>query len=584
MMKCLLLLSVFFGLVILQSQASNLPACPSNIESYWTDCFGTYTASNGEIIIGEWKYDKIHGQGTNIFPSGEKYVGEFRDGKRNGQGTYTYANGSREVGEFRDDKLHGEAIEYNADGSIFRQGVYKDNEFQYAKKIKPYTQINIPDNAHVYGDTWKCNSGYFKYGESCLKIPDNAVASGDSWKCKSGYKKVGDTCKAKVSSEELIAAQKKAAELEQQLAQLQAEKKNKLQQISTDNQIPLIDILSAISSGKQGIVKGRATDNVEVAEVTIDGITIPIDSNGYFEHKTYIQEGGTTLTIEAFDMAGLSSSVTVPLKRTASVASNTINFDRLNPLGKRVSENNDALALVIGVSDYENIDAQAVYADSDARIFSDYAADILGIPNNRIKTLVNDGADIRDVLLGVKNWLRRSMKPKQSDVYLFFAGHGLASSDGKDMYLLPYDGSPELLDKTAILRKELFHDITSANPRSVTVFLDTCYSGTTRGTDMLIASRPIAIVAKEKAIPDNFTVFTAAAGDQTAKPLEEAKHGLFSYFLMKGMEGEADSNKDNSITASELHAYVQQNVIQQSSGSQTPELQGDANRVLVRFQ
>ena len=101
---------------------------------------------------------------------------------------------------------------------------------------------------------------------------------------------------------------------------------------------------------------------------------------------------------------------------------------------------------------------------------------------------------------------------------------------------------------------------------------------------MLIASRPIAIRAKEQAVPEGFTVMTAAAGDQTAKPLEEAKHGMFSYFLMKGMEGDADANQDNQITAGELHAYVQQNVIQQSSGSQTPELQGDADRVLVRFQ
>ena len=54
-------------------------------------------------------------------------------------------------------------------------------------------------------------------------------------------------------------------------------------------------------------------------------------------------------------------------------------------------------------------------------------------------------------------------------------------------------GSPRLLDRTAILRDELFADISAANPRSVTVFLDTCYSGTTRGTDMPIASRPIAI-------------------------------------------------------------------------------------------
>ena len=59
---------------------------------------------------------------------------------------------------------------------------------------------------------------------------------------------------------------------------------------------------------------------------------------------------------------------------------------------------------------------------------------------------------------------------------------------------------------------------------------------------------------------------------------------MFSSFLIKGMGGDADANKDNQITGGELHAYVQQNVIQQSSGSQTPELQGDADRVLVRFQ
>ena len=64
------------------------------------------------------------------------------------------------------------------------------------------------------------------------------------------------------------------------------------------------------------------------------------------------------------------------------------------------------------------------------------------------------------------------------------------------------------------------------------------------------------------------------------KPLEEAKHGMFSYFLMKGMEGDADANQDNQNTAGELHAYVQQNVIQQSSKAQTP----DDAKGLVRFQ
>ena len=101
---------------------------------------------------------------------------------------------------------------------------------------------------------------------------------------------------------------------------------------------------------------------------------------------------------------------------------------------------------------------------------------------------------------------------------------------------------------------------------------------------MLIASRPIALKALKQSLPDNFTVLTAAAGDQTAKPLEVAKHGMFSYFLMKGMEGDADADQDNQITAGELHQYVQSNVVQQSSGSQMPELQGDAERVLVQFE
>ena len=59
---------------------------------------------------------------------------------------------------------------------------------------------------------------------------------------------------------------------------------------------------------------------------------------------------------------------------------------------------------------------------------------------------------------------------------------------------------------------------------------------------------------------------------------------MFSYFLIKGMEGEADANQDDRITAGELHIYVEKHIIQQSSGSQTPELQGDADRVLVQFQ
>ena len=397
---------------------------------------------------------------------------------------------------------------------------------------------------------------------------------------------IGSTIIAQSSaptSSELTAAKKEAERLRKELAALKAQQEQQ-QIISSKKQKPVINIAGIVMNGPQGTIKGYVHDNTGIAEVRVDGKLVEVDGDGNFMANTYVPQSGINVSVQAVDLEGLTSSMSVRLDRLASSASTTITFDRLNPLGRNVANNKDALALIIGVNEYAKTPAKAHYADSDAQVFSDYAIQKLGIPANRVKTLVNNNADESGMLLATKRWLARAAKQGKTDVYIFFAGHGLASDDGSKMYLLPYDGAPELLDKTAILRDELFADISAANPRSVTVFLDTCYSGTTRGTDMLIASRPIAIRALEQSIPDNFTVMTAAAGDQTAKPLEEAKHGMFSYFLMKGMEGEADADKNNEITAGELHSYVQTNVIQQSSGSQTPELQGDADRVLVKFQ
>ena len=348
--------------------------------------------------------------------------------------------------------------------------------------------------------------------------------------------------------------------------------------------VPEIIILGVSSDGPQGKIVGQIMDDAGIAELRVDGRQVVFESDGRFVAQTYVPEGGVSIPVEVVNLLGTKNTLDVRIDRVAATARANITFERLNPLNRKARPNEDALALIIGVESYTETPVKAAYANNDAQVFADFAAQKLGIQTDRIQTLLDDKADEKGILLTVQDWLHRASRPGKSDIYIFFAGHGLASDDGKQMFLLPHDGSPRLLERTALLRDELFADIAAANPRSVTVFLDTCYSGTTRGTETLIASRPIAIRAKAQAVPQGFTVMTAAGGEQTAKPLEEAKHGMFSYFLMKGMEGDADANKDNQITAEELHAYVQQKVIQHSSGSQTPELQGDVNRVLVRFQ
>ena len=353
-------------------------------------------------------------------------------------------------------------------------------------------------------------------------------------------------------------------------------------EVATDTQAPVISITSINANRARGNISGVATDNTGIAEVLIDGQAVPLDPTGRFTYSTFVPSGGVEVQITAYDLKGLSSTETIRLEREVTTRVAELSFDALDPTTRQVESNTNAIALIVGVGEYSKT-APAEFADKDAQVFYDYAHLKLGIPQNRIQTLVNDKADVVGLLTGVNKWLKRSVKQGESDVYIFFAGHGLASDDGDTAYLIPYDGAPDFLERTAISRDEIFREVSSVNPRSVTVFLDTCYSGDTRGESRLIAGRPLGIKLQEQSLPAGFTVLTAAGGDQIAKPLKEAQHGMFSYFLMKGMEGDADSDGNNEITARELHSFVRENVVQQSGGSQVPELQGDGEKVLVRF-
>jgi hypothetical protein len=72
-----------------------------------------------------------------------------------------------------------------------------DNRIYDKDLYKQLTTKSIPKNAYFYGNSWKCNSGYKKSGNSCMKkivLPSNAYSFGNSWKCDNGYKKNGSRC------------------------------------------------------------------------------------------------------------------------------------------------------------------------------------------------------------------------------------------------------------------------------------------------------------------------------------------------------------------------------------------------------
>ena len=332
-------------------------------------------------------------------------------------------------------------------------------------------------------------------------------------------------------------------------------------------------------------ILGRVRDENPIGVLKIDGDRVIVEKSGEFSHSLFVMFEEQEVDIVAIDKFGNRSAKIVKLERPQTIS--TKNYEALNPSKNSTNKiNTKSAALIIGVEEYEYTH-DAPYANNDAIIFKDFAVKTLGIPADNIKALVNTEGSRLNTKRTLKKWLPQIMGEGVTDFYLFFSGHGLATADGEDLYLLPYDGDPTLLEDSALTREEIFSTINAFEPNNVIVFLDTCYSGTTRSDEnLLVAAKPVSIDVVDKGVPNNFTVFTASANNEIASSLEGAKHGLFSYFMMKGLEGSADLNEDQKITTGELHAYVQKKVTRESmqlGRVQTPQLSGNTNKVLIEW-
>jgi len=293
------------------------------------------------------------------------------------------------------------------------------------------------------------------------------------------------------------------------------------------------------------------------------------------------------IQIIATDSWGNKSEKTVKVKIKRKVVQPTIVVEKLDPTKVKSRKLSNKVALIIGVQNYSSA-PKATFAASDAKWFYEYAKNVFGVSENNIKKLVNKDASFIQTQKVISKWLPSKIKANQTELIVFFAGHGLSTPDGKELYLLVHDSDTDLLSRTAISRSELFNDIVKLKPKSVTLFFDTCYSGSSRDDEsLLVAARPIRILPSEVSNrPDNFTIFSAAKNEQISSGFKEARHGIFSYYLMKGLEGKADTNRDKEITNGELHVYMDKHVSQKAlelGRKQNPDLAGDHKQILTRY-
>ena len=291
--------------------------------------------------------------------------------------------------------------------------------------------------------------------------------------------------------------------------------------------------------------------------------------------------GTAPLAVERADP--FTPLATTPVVPVPSVA--VVDVEKRIPRGEK---NPNAYAVVFGIEQYKYVSSVS-YAQRDAYWMREYFAKTLGVPEENIyyKTDIDVGKAEFDKVFSQGGWLDKRIGDEKSDVYIFYAGHGAPDIKSRTAFLIPYDGDPNYASQTGYAVDEMTSNLSQLGARSVTVFLDACFSGANRENEILLAGARPVFMDVNTAMADNVTLFSAASGNQISSAWPEKQHGLFSYWLMKGMQGSADTNGDNRLTVEELGGFIRNNVSTTAGRldrEQTPGVQTlDNEKVLIKY-
>lgn len=223
----------------------------------------------------------------------------------------------------------------------------------------------------------------------------------------------------------------------------------------------------------------------------------------------------------------------------------------------RTKDQNDKMfALIFANENYKNVE-NVPFAANDGKSFRRYCIEVLGVPEaNIIYAPDATGNEMTDAIDRMKD-LESAYEGMRLLVY--YSGHGLPDPNSNEAYLLPIDASPRNIS-TGYKLSRLYKELVANHPKTVTVFLDACFSGAKKDGQVIdLAARGVVITPKEETPTTNMVVFSACTGSETAYPYKNQKHGLFTYFLLKKLQ--EDKGKTNY---KKLADYISTNVKQQS--------------------
>ena len=249
----------------------------------------------------------------------------------------------------------------------------------------------------------------------------------------------------------------------------------------------------------------------------------------------------------------------------------------------------NAHAVVIGINSYPRL-PKLKYAFNDALAFKQLLVEKNRVPAENITLLVNEQATLRNVRRALGTNLKNAVGIEDMAI-IFFAGHGAierdalsSDGDGLEKYILTYDSDPSDLFSTALPMRDIALIFDRIRSERLIFIVDACYSGASGG-------RTVGAGGLRATLSDSFlerlaagrgkVIITASAANEVSVEKDELQHGVFTYYLLEGLRGGADLDRDGMVTVDEAYRYVSEKVPYATGQEQHPVKKGSVEGNLV---
>ncbi|MDJ0737617.1 MAG: caspase family protein [Nostocaceae cyanobacterium] len=147
----------------------------------------------------------------------------------------------------------------------------------------------------------------------------------------------------------------------------------------------------------------------------------------------------------------------------------------------------------------------------------------------------------------------------QDTILFYFSGHGMLHPQTGKAFLCCMDTQKDSLEATGLPLQELLYFLSQCPAQQQLVWLDACHSG---GMTLRETSRQFVEVLQQRAAKSKgFYALLSCDIDQQSWEFPELGHGVFTYYLMRGLRGEA-ADSQGVISADGLYRYIYHQTLQ----------------------